>query len=89
MTPTKKEAYEAFHKNGEPPSNYQHFAALVYSAEHCFPLVNLGQKESWTPDPNRLGLASFVRIFRWIQILLGWALATFFVAGVTGIARKD
>lgn len=89
ITPTNKEAYEAFHTNGGPPPNYQHFSALVYSAEHCFPLVNLGQKEAWTPDPNRLGLARFLRVFRWSQIFLGWALATFFVAGVTGIARKD
>jgi hypothetical protein len=89
ITPTNKEAYDAFHNKGEPPPNYQHFHALVYSAEHCFPLVNLGQKESWTPDPNRLGLANFLRVFRWSQILLGWVLATFFVAGVTGIARKD
>lgn len=89
ITPTNKEAYEAFHRNGGPPPNYQHFSALVYSAEHCFPLVNMGQKEAWTPDPNRLGLAKFLRVFRWCQILLGWALATFFVAGVTGIARKD
>jgi hypothetical protein len=89
ITPTNKEAYEAFHSNGGPPPNYQHFSALVYSAEHCFPLVNLGQKEAWTPDPNRLGLARSLRAFRWCQILLGWGLATFFVAGVTGIARKD
>jgi hypothetical protein len=89
ITPTNKEAYEAFHKNGETPPSYQHFSAFVYSAEHCFPLVNLGQKDAWSPDPNRLGLARALRVFRWSQILLGWALATFFVAGVTGIARKD
>ena len=89
ITPTNKEAYDAFHDTRRPPPNYPHFYASIYSAEHCFPLVNLGQKDAWTPDPNRLGIASFFRVFRWSQILLGWVLATFFVVGVTGIARKD
>jgi hypothetical protein len=31
----------------------------------------------------------FVRWFLWIHILLGWLLATLFLAGVTGIVRKD
>jgi hypothetical protein len=31
----------------------------------------------------------FLRVFLWIQILLGWILATFFAAGVSGIVRKD
>ncbi len=32
---------------------------------------------------------TFVQLLLWIQILLGWVLATLFVAGVTGIVRKD
>jgi hypothetical protein len=31
----------------------------------------------------------FLRWFVWVQILLGWLLATLFLAGVTGIVRKD
>ncbi|MBV9265263.1 MAG: hypothetical protein JO061_03750 [Acidobacteriaceae bacterium] len=31
----------------------------------------------------------FIRWFIWIQILLGWLLATLFVAGVAGIVHKD
>ncbi len=31
----------------------------------------------------------FLRCFRWVQICLGWILATLFVAGVTGIVRKE
>jgi len=31
----------------------------------------------------------FLRWFLWFQILLGWLLATLFLAGVTGIVRKD
>jgi hypothetical protein len=32
---------------------------------------------------------AFLRVFRWAQICLGWILATLFVAGLTGIVRKD
>jgi hypothetical protein len=43
--------------------------------------------------PSRFGRFGtsprFLRWFLWFQILLGWVLATLFVAGVTGIIRKD
>jgi sRNA-binding regulator protein Hfq len=39
---------------------------------------------SWrVPGPGLL------RLFHWAQILLGWLLATLFVAGVTGVVRKE
>jgi hypothetical protein len=89
IAPTNKDAYGDFHRNHRLPEHYAQFYALVYSAENSFPVVKLGQTESWTPEPNMQGYATFLRVFRWSQILLGWILATFFVAGVTGIARKD
>ncbi len=40
--------------------------------------------------PNRWGTSPrFVRWFIWIHILLGWLLATLFLAGVTGIVRTE
>jgi hypothetical protein len=92
MTPTDKEAYCFFRTQGRPPDYYQRFTASVYSIENSLPFVNLGQKDHWTPDPNQQGwwrLASFLRGFRWGQILLGWLLATLFVAGMTGVVRKE
>jgi hypothetical protein len=89
IAPTNKETYCELRDKNRLFPHYQRFYALVYSAENSFPLVNLGQKELWTPDPSRYGFASFLRIFRWVQVLLGWVLATFFVAGVTGVARKE
>jgi hypothetical protein len=92
VTPTDKEAYCFFRDHGQPPDYYQRFTASVYSLENSLPFVNLGQKDHWTPDPNQQGwwrLASFLRVFRWGQVLLGWLLATLFVAGVTGVVRKE
>ena len=44
-------------------------------------------------EPSRLSRwgtsARFLRWFLWIQILLGWLLATLFLAGVTGIVRTQ
>ncbi len=108
MAPTEKEAYAAFEQQGYAPSHYPHFHALVYSIEHSFPLVNLGQKDHWTPDPQgpdhfapSLREAKFqgchgvclpypgaLRWWFWIQVLVGWVLATLFVAGLTGIVRS-
>jgi hypothetical protein len=33
--------------------------------------------------------AYFLQVFRWVQIVLGWLLATLFVAGISGVTRKD
>jgi hypothetical protein len=64
----------------------------MYSLENSLPFVNLGQKDRWMPDPNPGGawrMSAFLRWFRWFQVLLGWLLATLFVAGVTGVVRKE
>jgi hypothetical protein len=45
-------------------------------AQWCSHLVHL------TPSTR------FLRWFLWVQILLGWLLATFFLAGITGIIRQ-
>jgi hypothetical protein len=57
-------------------------------------LVALGLKaDTNTRTTSRMAKfatsAKFVRLFLWIQILLGWLLATLFIAGVTGLVRKD
>jgi hypothetical protein len=92
MAPADKDAYYFFRDRGRAPDHYQRFTASVYSLENFLPFVNLGQKDRWMPDPNQQGwwrLAGFLRGFRWAQVLLGWLLATLFVAGVTGVVRKE
>jgi hypothetical protein len=93
MAPTDKDAYCFFREHhGQPPDYYQRFTASIYSLENSLPFVNLGQKDHWMPDPNPQGarwMPGFLRWFRWGQVLLGWLLATLFVAGVTGVVRKE
>lgn len=47
------------------------------------PERSLSRLSRWGTSPR------FLRWFLWIQILLGWLLATLFLAGVSGIVRKD
>jgi hypothetical protein len=92
MAPTDKDAYYFFRAQGRPPDHYQRFTASVYSLENSLPFVNLGQRDRWMPDPNAGAawrISAFLRGLRWAQVLLGWVLATFFVAGVTGVVRKE
>ena len=92
IAPTDKDAYHCFRDHGRLPDGYQRFTASIYSLENSLPFVNLSQKDHWMPDPNHQGLRrmpGFLRWFRWGQVLLGWLLATLFVAGVTGVVRKE
>jgi len=86
IVPTDKDAYVAFKHDGQPPGYYPGFVPLIYSLENSLPLVKLGQTEKWQPDPIS---AIYLRYFLWFQILLGWFLATLFVAGVTGVVHKE
>ncbi len=91
MVPTEKEAYQQFKDlptEGQVPAHYPTFSAPVYSLENSLPLVKLGQADKWQPDPAPDGWA-WVRWFLRVQVLLGWLLATLFVAGVSGIVRKE
>jgi hypothetical protein len=106
IRPTDKDAYYTFESRGHPPDYYPRFHALVYSLEHSFPLVNLGQKDRWAPNPQGSGhpvtgfpnflsparhlrvSAGFLRVWLFVQVILGWALATLFVAGLTGVVKS-
>ncbi|HJP91221.1 MAG TPA: hypothetical protein VJ875_04645 [Pyrinomonadaceae bacterium] len=45
---------------------------------------------SWTSRVlQEISAPGFLRVFRWIQICLGWILTTLFVSGITGILRRN
>jgi hypothetical protein len=92
VVPTDRDAYYCIRTHGRPPDHYQPFTAFIYSLENSVPLFNLGQKDLWTADPSPRGSrrwADFLRAFRWCQIVFGWLFSTLFVAGVTGVVRKE
>ena len=105
LAPTDKDAYAVFKQTGRLPPQYEQFNALVYSFESSFPFVKLGQTDRWQPDPDprwncpaagasHQGLCWIasperLRLFRWLQICLGWFFATMGVVGLTGVIRKE
>ena len=93
MAPTDKDAYAEFRDpktTGQVPPHYPNFSAPIYSLENSLPLVKMGQADKWQPDPAPDGWwPVLLRWFLRMQILLGWLLATLFVAGVSGIVHKE
>jgi hypothetical protein len=51
IAPTDKDAFADFQADSLPP-NYQSFNAFVYSLDTFLPIINLGIKDRWMPDPN-------------------------------------
>ncbi len=95
MVPRDETAYAYFKLHGTPPNHYEPLSAFVYSLENSLPLVKLGQTDRWGPDPtpgahpSLFASPQLLFAFQRLQVLLGWILATLFVAGVTGIVQKD
>lgn len=82
IVPTDKDVYAIFKSGNEQPLYYPRFQALAFSLENTFSLVKLGQADKWQPESR-----SFMRWLIWVQILLGWLLATLFVAALSGIVQ--
>ena len=105
IVPSDDDAAESLKSGNGLPPNYPRFSPLFYSLENTFPLVTLGQCAKWQADAapgpalpqdpaGRRFLAwitspPFIRVFMWIQILLGWLLATFFLAAVSGLVQHN
>jgi len=104
MVPSDAAAYAEYVAQRRVPGYYEPFHPVLYSLENAFPLVKLGVEDKWKPGaigavqaagtPGRSRVAGAdpigtLRLFRVIQIGLGWLLTTLFVVGVTGIVRKD
>jgi len=57
------------------------FNAPVYALDVLLPIISLGQQDSWQP----LGGALYAY---WTLTILGWALASAFIAGLAGIIKR-
>ena len=79
---------------------YEELNPLLYSIDLFFPFVNFHQEHYWWPDTNTSGecvilgrrikfSGRIVRQYLWLQIAAGWLLSAIFLAGVTGLIRRD
>jgi hypothetical protein len=62
--------------------HHETFSPLGYTLDVLLPIVDLGQKSSWTP----LGGAMY---WSWALTGAGWVLATAVVAGLTSVLKRD
>jgi hypothetical protein len=52
IAPTDKDAFTEFQYHAKLPAGYQPFNAFVYSLDTFLPIINLGLKEKWMPEPD-------------------------------------
>jgi hypothetical protein len=78
--------------------SYPRFSAVVYSLESFTPLLKLDQSSNWAPNANRgtplhLGrlrfgtTGSWLRLYLWVHIILGWVLTSLWVGSITGLVK--
>jgi hypothetical protein len=54
--------------------------------------IDLQHEEYWMPTDQRgrsRGYGRFMKLWRWGHIALGWILSALFVAGITGLIKKE
>lgn len=68
-------------------ASYPAFNALMYSLDALFPVLVIGQREYWRPDPNK-PWGSFAMAYFYLQAMVGWALSLLAIAGFSGLVRS-
>jgi hypothetical protein len=68
-------------------SSYPEFNPWFYSLDTLLPVLDLGQKSFWRPDPS--GRTGTVAInYFYFQAIVGWALSLLAVAGFSGLVKS-
>ncbi|MCA3573929.1 MAG: hypothetical protein IOC86_08415 [Aestuariivirga sp.] len=68
-------------------ASYPAFNALMYSLDALFPVLEIGQREYWRPDPNKR-FGTFAMAYFYFQAMVGWALSLLAIAGFSGLVRS-
>ncbi|OAN48877.1 hypothetical protein A6A05_02515 [Magnetospirillum moscoviense] len=94
MVPAKERVYmdKAYVADRVLPAEYPHLQPVVYSLDVFLPFVDLQQEDYWMPTDQRGQARVFGRgmmLWRWLHIAFGWALSALFVAGITGLIKKE
>jgi hypothetical protein len=68
-------------------SSYPEFNAWMYSLDTLFPVLEIGQKDYWRPDPAQ-PWGPFAIGYFYFQAVVGWALSLLAIAGFSGLVRS-
>lgn len=65
------------------PKDYVPFQPIAYSIDVFVPILDLHQETNWMPKDG------WWRFYMWLHIGLGWLFSTIWVAGLSGLIKKD
>ena len=68
--------------------SYPCLQPVLYSLDAFLPIVDLHQEKYWLPDSSKK-MGWLFQAYLWLHISFGWILSTVFVAGLTGLVKKD
>ncbi len=60
----------------------------MYSLDTLFPVLEIGQRGYWRPDPARPWGGVTITFF-YLESVLGWALSLLAVAGFSGLVKSN
>ena len=69
-------------------SSYPEFNPWMYSLDTLLPVIEIGQKAFWRPNPAKPGGHLAIAYF-YFQSLVGWALSLLAVAGFSGLVKSS
>lgn len=69
-------------------ASYPEFRAVMYSLDVLLPVLAIGQKEYWRPDPA-MPKGAFTLNYYFFQSVVGWALSLLAVAGFSGLVKSN
>jgi len=68
-------------------SSYPEFNPWMYSLDVLLPVLEMGQKAFWRPNPSKTGGQVAISYF-YFQSVVGWALSLLAVAGFSGLVKS-
>jgi hypothetical protein len=68
-------------------SSYPEFNPWMFSLDALLPVMEIGQKEFWRPDPAK-PRGVFILNYYYLQSVIGWALSLLAVAGFSGLVKS-
>lgn len=68
-------------------ASYPEFNPWMYSLDTLLPVLEIGQKAYWRPDPSK-PTGPFALNYFYVQAMVGWALSLLAVAGFSGLVKS-
>lgn len=69
-------------------SSYPAFSPWMYSLDTLLPVLDMGQRSFWRPNPTKPGGRVAINYF-YFQSVVGWALSLLAVAGFSGLVKAS